>query len=77
LSPDRRCKGDAKDDRSHNGRYRGNRQGRLLCVIQSVRRAIAHNRFDSSLQIAARDPHYASGRRSQIQLADLEVASPH
>ena len=38
----------ANDDRSHNGRYRGNRQDRIHCVIQSVCRAIAHNRFDSS-----------------------------
>jgi len=74
LSPDRRRIGDANDDRSHNGRYRGNRQDRLLCVIQSVCRAIAHNRFDSSLQITARHPRYASERRIQIQLADLEDA---
>ena len=74
LSPDRRRIGDANDDRSHNGRYRGNRQDRLLWVIQSVFRASAHNRFDSSLQITARHPRYASERRSQIQLADLEDA---
>ena len=36
--------------------YRGKRQDRLLCVIQSVRHAVAHNRFDSSLQTTARHP---------------------
>jgi hypothetical protein len=38
LSPDRRRIGDANHDRVHNGRYRGNRQDRFLCVnvIQSV-----------------------------------------
>jgi len=65
LNPDRRRIGDANDDRSHNGRCSGNRQDRLLCVIQSVFRAIAYNRFDSSLQITARHPRYASERRSQ------------
>jgi hypothetical protein len=30
LSPDRRPIGDANDDRIHHGRYRGNRQARLL-----------------------------------------------
>jgi hypothetical protein len=74
LSPDRTRIGDANNGRSHNGRYRGNRQDRIHCVIQSVCRAIAHSRFDSSLQITSRHPRYASERQSQIQLADLEDA---
>jgi NAD(P)-dependent dehydrogenase (short-subunit alcohol dehydrogenase family) len=37
LIPDRRRIGDPNDDRSHNGRYRGNRQDRIWGVKASRR----------------------------------------